>query len=70
MTTPQRRVLRPVREARPGDAERERQIARRRARLELERETLGRWMAKLKRAFPETERRQAKVNRRTRVVAA
>ncbi len=63
MTTPRRRVLRPVREAQPANPDRERQIARRRARLEQERAGFDRWMSRLRRAGNEVSKRQKTIVR-------
>jgi len=54
MTTPRRRVLRPVRPD-EGDSVRERKLAARRVRLATEKQSLDRWMTRLKRAFHAVE---------------
>ena len=67
MTTPRRRVLRPVRPD-EGDSVRERKLAARRVRLATEKQSLDRWMTRLKRAFHAVEKQQAKVARLERAV--
>ena len=67
MTTPRRRVLRPVRPD-VGDGARERKLAARRVRLAAEKQSLDRWMTRLKRAFHVVEKQQAKVARLERAV--
>jgi len=67
MTTPRRRVLRPVRPV-EGDCVRERKLAARRVRLATEKQRLDRWMTRLKRAFHAVEKQQAKVARLERAV--
>ena len=69
MTTPRRRVLRPTREAPPFDPQRERQIVRRRVRLEQERAGFDRWMARLRRAGNEVAKRQKTIARLERELA-
>ena len=67
MTTPRRRVLRaqPVVE----DPRRRRRIDRLGEQLVADRETLARWMRKLKRSFHEVEKLQARINRREKQLA-
>ena len=67
MTTPRRRVLRPVRPD-VGDGLRERKLATRRVRLATEKQSLDRWMTRLKRAFHAVEKQQAKVARLERAI--
>ena len=67
MTIPRRRVLRPVRPD-VGDGVRERKLAARRVRLATEKQSLDRWMTRLKRAFHAVEKQQAKVARLERAV--
>ena len=67
MTTPRRRVLRPVRPD-LGDGSRERKLAARRVRLATEKQSLDRWMSRLKRAFHAVEKQQAKVSRLERAI--
>ena len=67
MTTPRRRVLRPVRPD-VGDGLRERKLAARRVRLATEKQSLDRWMSRLKRAFHAVEKQQVKVARLERTI--
>ena len=67
MTTPRRRVLRPVK-LDAGDEARERKLATRRVRLAAEKQSLDRWMSRLKRAFHAVEKQQAKVARLERAI--
>lgn len=67
MTTPRRRVLRPVRPE-AGDGVRERKLAARRVRLAAEKQSLDRWMSRLKRAFHAVEKQQAKIARMERAI--
>ena len=67
MTTPRRRVLRPLRPP-AGDCVRERKLAARRVRLATERQSLDRWMSRLKRAFHAVEKQQNKVARLERSI--
>ena len=67
MTTPRRRVLRPLR-PHAGDCVRERKLAARRVRLTTEKQSLDRWMSRLKRAFHAVEKQQAKVARLERAI--
>ena len=67
MTTPRRRVLRPVRPD-AGDGVRERNLAARRVRLAAEKQSLDRWMSRLKRAFHVVEKQQVKIARLERVI--
>jgi hypothetical protein len=67
MTTPRRRVLRPVR-LDTGDGARERKLAARRVRLATEKQSLDRWMSRLKRAFHAVEKQQVKVARLERAI--
>src|SRR3954447_11380802 len=68
MTAPRGRLVRPppapaVRHERPGRLQKARQ------RLEKERATLARWMARLKRAFHAVEKAQRRLTRRGRAIA-
>ena len=67
MTTPRRRVLRPVRPD-AGEGVRERKLAARRVRLAAEKQSLDRWMSRLKRAFHAVEKQQVKVARLERTI--
>ena len=67
MTTPRRRVLRPISHD-AGDGVRERKLADRRLRLATERQSLDRWMTRLKRAFHAVEKQQVKTARLERVI--
>ena len=67
MTTPRRRVLRPVR-LDEADGARERKLAARRVRLAAEKQSLDRWMTRLKRAFHVVEKQQTKVARLERAI--
>ena len=61
MTTPRRRVLRPVPVAvAPSQAAR---IERWRKQLQADQQAFGRWMAKLKRSVTTLDRLQARINR-------
>ena len=62
MSAPRRRLVRPKAPA-PPDQQRQRRAKRLREGLERERAALARWMARLKRAFHETERRQQRIAR-------
>ena len=68
MTTPRRRVLRPLRLG-EADGAREPKLAARRVRLAAEKQSLDRWMSRLKRAFHAVEKQQAKVARLERAIA-
>jgi len=67
MTTPRRRVLRPLRLG-EADGAREPKLAARRVRLAAEKQSLDRWMSRLKRAFHAVEKQQAKVARLERAI--
>ncbi len=67
MTTPRRRVLRPIRPD-VGVGARERKLAARRLRLATEKQSLDRWMSRLKRAFHSVEKQQVKVARLERAI--
>ena len=67
MTTPRRRVIRLVRPE-AGDGVRERKLAGRRVRLAAEKQSLDRWMSRLKRAFHAVEKQQIKVARLERAI--
>jgi len=64
MTTPRRRVIRPAASPTP----RARRLPQLRTRLERERQLLGRWLLKLKRAFHSFEKYQLKVSRLEREI--
>ena len=68
MTTPRRRVLRPVREE-PPDPQHERLRQRRQAQLAQERAAFERWMARLRRAGNEVAKRQKRIVRLERLLA-
>ena len=61
MSTPRRRLVRPA--TAPPDQQRQRRAKRLREGLERERAALARWMARLRRAFHATERRQQRIAR-------
>ncbi len=62
MTTTRRRILRPMQPpTEPADAVRRR--AKHQAQLEADRQSLRRWMSKLKRAFTAVDRLQARMAR-------
>ena len=67
MTTPRRRVLRPLRLG-EADGARERKLAARRVRLATEKQCLDSWMSRLKRAFHAVEKQQTKVARLERAI--
>ena len=67
MTTPRRRVLRPIIHD-AGDSVRERKLVARRVRLATEKQCLDRWMSRLKRAFHAVEKQQTKVARLERAI--
>ena len=67
MTTPRRRVLRPISHD-VGDSVRERKLVARRGRLATEKQSLDRWMSRLKRAFHAVEKQQNKVARLERSI--
>ena len=66
--TPRRRVIRPPRPA-TNDALRQRKLADRGTRLQLEQQRLSRWMSRLKRAFHAVEKQQKTVSRLEREIA-
>jgi hypothetical protein len=61
VSAPRRRLVHP--KAPPPDPQRQRRLRRLREDLEKERTALARWMARLKRAFHATERRQRRIAR-------
>ena len=67
MTTPRRRVLRPIIHD-AGDSVRERKLVARRVRLAAEKQSLDRWMSRLKRAFHVVEKQQVKIARLERAI--
>lgn len=67
MTTPRRRVLRPLRLG-EADGARDPKLAARRVRLATEKQCLDRWMSRLKRAFHAVEKQQTKVARLERAI--
>ena len=67
MTSPRRRLLRPVGPD-AGDGVLERKLAARRVRFATEKQSLDRWMSRLKRAFHAVEKHQAKTARLERVI--
>ncbi len=67
-TAVRRRVLRPVRPD-PDDSQRQQKQATKREQLRKEQQHLGRWMARLKRAFHAVEKQQRRVARIERQVA-
>ncbi len=72
MSIVRRRVLRPAR-AEPSAHRRQRQIDRRRDRLEKERVALARWLSRLRRAFhalEKSQRRIASLERQLRQIAS
>ena len=58
MSTPRRRILRPARTAAAVQPRQRLQVEKRRSRLEHERASLAKWMARLKRAFRAVEKQQ------------
>lgn len=62
MTASRRRLIRPSSPT-TQDQERQRRIDKLRARLEKERSTLTRWLARLKRAFHAVEKAQQRIAR-------
>lgn len=68
MSTPRRRVLRPIPPAVPVDLQVQRRLQQLRAKLEQEQAGLARWMGKLRRAFHAVERHQVRVARLERQV--
>ena len=69
MTTPRRRVLRPVRPLSEPDPRQVRLIQKRRAQLDKDRDALARWMQRLKRSFHAVERHQRRIARLERQLA-
>ena len=62
MSTPRRRILRANRNAAAvADPGRQRQLEKRRGRLEQERASLAKWMTRLKRAFHAVEKQQRRI---------
>ena len=70
MTTPRRRVLRPVATTTVADLRRQATAERRRAKLANERESLNRWMGRLRRAFHAVEAAQRRIGRLERSTTA
>lgn len=68
MSTPRRRVLRPVAPIVQVDMQAQRRLQQLRVKLEQEQAGLARWMAKLKRACHAVERHQVRVARFERQV--
>lgn len=62
MTTPRRRLVRPL-PAPPSNPNNQRRLQKLRTRLEQERAALARWMTRLRRAFHAVERQQRLVAR-------
>jgi hypothetical protein len=69
MSSVRRRVLRSSRSITTVDPANQIKIQKRRARLDKERRSLGRWVSRLKRAFHAMERQQAKIARLERDLA-
>ena len=69
MTTPRRRIVRPVPVPTPPSPERPLQLHKLRGRLEQERATHARWMTRLKRAFHAVEKSQQRITRLERQIA-
>jgi len=63
MTQVRRRLLRPANPVSIDETKRLQRVARQRAQLDADRETLSRWMSKLKRAFHAIERLQGQIAR-------
>jgi len=63
MTTPRRRLIRSPSTPPLNDSTRYRQLQRLRAKLEREKDALGRWMVKLRRDFHSVEKIQLRVRR-------
>jgi hypothetical protein len=68
MSSPRRRLLRPVRPP-VDDGRRQAQLTTRRLRLESEQQSLKHWMSRLRRAFHAVERQQLRVTRLEREIA-
>jgi len=68
MSTPRRRIVRPAAAAPIPDVQHQRRLQKLRSRLDGERAALGRWMARLKRAFHAVEKTQQRVARLERQV--
>jgi hypothetical protein len=68
MTTPRRRLVRPAAPPAPRPPT-DRRTQKLRSRLEAERVTLARWMARLRRAFHAVEKSQRRVSRFERQIA-
>ena len=62
MSTPRRRILRPVRAAAAVQPRHHLQVEKRRGRLERERAALTRWMTRLKRAFNAVAKQQRRIS--------
>lgn len=69
MTTPRRRLLRPVPERAPPDTSQARLRHRRQTQLDQERGAFDRWMTRLRRAGNELARRQKRIVRLERLLA-
>ena len=68
MAMPRRRLVRPTATATDPDPGRTQRLQKLRKRLDQERMALGRWMARLKRAFHSMEKHQTQVARLDRVI--
>ena len=63
MPTPRRNLIRPSTTSPIADPQRQRRLHRLRSRLETERQTLTRWMSRLRRAFHCVEKLQNNITR-------
>jgi hypothetical protein len=69
MTTPRRRLVRPLAVAAASVQRRQRRTQNLRSKLDRDREALTRWMIKLRRAFHTVERLQLRIARTDRKIA-
>lgn len=68
MATPRRCILRPA-PAPPTNQQRQQQLQKLRSRIDHERNSLGRWQTRLKRAFTTVEKHQKRIARLERQIA-
>ena len=69
MTAPRRRLVRPAPAPTAPPLQRQRQVQRWRARLEVERAALARWQKRLRRAFNAVEKHGRNIARLERQIA-
>ena len=69
MTTPRRRVLRPIRVEPVADPRQELQIQKRRTQLEQAHASIDRWMTRLRRAFNAIDKQRRRAIRLERQIS-